>query len=414
MPLPFALDHVNLWLLASADGYTLVDCGYGDAATRALWERHFATTLATAGMRRIVATHCHPDHLGNAAWLAARFACTRRDDARRIPRRARAASTSTRATRPATCARCSRARHGGEHLSALAARGNRYQRRRARGAAIAFDASSTATAVASARIAWRVIPGYGHSPEHAALYAEEPGVLIAGDMLLPRISTNVAVWPGEPDGDPLARFLDSLRALRGACRTRRSSCRRTACRFAASRSASAQLRAHHAARLAELSVPSRRRREPVIGGPDRARSLFRRELDLQQRFFAMGEAIAHLNHLWHAGRLHARASAADGSDPLRRVNATARSPRIIRSDDVHARHHDCSTAAAPPSPLRPGRARRVARLRRRQERQADRRFRGKRTAARTVVMPTSSDSARRSWSWRRRCSPTRASSPRRR
>ena len=70
MPLPFALDHINLWLLREDDGYTLVDCGYGDAATRAVWERHFATTLAHHPIRRIIATHCHPDHVGNAEWLS--------------------------------------------------------------------------------------------------------------------------------------------------------------------------------------------------------------------------------------------------------------------------------------------------------------------------------------------------------
>ena len=67
MPLPFALDHINLWLIAEDDGFTLVDCGFGDAATRAVWERHFATTLAGRPIRRIIATHCHPDHVGNAA-----------------------------------------------------------------------------------------------------------------------------------------------------------------------------------------------------------------------------------------------------------------------------------------------------------------------------------------------------------
>jgi hypothetical protein len=75
MPLPFALNHINLWLLADDDGgTTLVDCGYGDAATRALWERHFATTIGARPIRRIIATHCHPDHVGNARWLSERFA----------------------------------------------------------------------------------------------------------------------------------------------------------------------------------------------------------------------------------------------------------------------------------------------------------------------------------------------------
>ena len=75
MPLPFALDHINLWLLGEGERCTLVDCGYGDAPTRALWERHFADSLGDVPLARIVATHYHPDHLGNAAWLAARFGC---------------------------------------------------------------------------------------------------------------------------------------------------------------------------------------------------------------------------------------------------------------------------------------------------------------------------------------------------
>ena len=75
MPLPFALDHINLWLLAERDGWTAVDCGYGDLITRAHWETHFAKTLGGRPVTRIIATHFHPDHLGNAAWLMERFGC---------------------------------------------------------------------------------------------------------------------------------------------------------------------------------------------------------------------------------------------------------------------------------------------------------------------------------------------------
>ena len=75
MPLPFALDHINLWLLADREGWTQVDCGYGDATTRELWEAHFARSLDGRALTRVVATHYHPDHLGNAAWLTARFGC---------------------------------------------------------------------------------------------------------------------------------------------------------------------------------------------------------------------------------------------------------------------------------------------------------------------------------------------------
>ncbi len=109
MPLPFALDHINLWLLEDGDG---LDAGrhaaIGDATTRALWERHFADDPARqARSSASIATHCHPDHLGNAAWLAERFGCRGDDDARRVPGRARDHSTSARRTARSTPARCS-------------------------------------------------------------------------------------------------------------------------------------------------------------------------------------------------------------------------------------------------------------------------------------------------------------------
>ena len=68
MPLPFALDHINLWILKDGDGFTLVDTGYGVEATWTLWERLFDGVMAGRRVKNIVVTHYHPDHLGSAAW----------------------------------------------------------------------------------------------------------------------------------------------------------------------------------------------------------------------------------------------------------------------------------------------------------------------------------------------------------
>jgi glyoxylase-like metal-dependent hydrolase (beta-lactamase superfamily II) len=192
-------------------------------------------------------------------------------------------------------------------VAALAARGNRYRagapelpqryRRILGGDRLALGERS-----------FTVIPGYGHSPEHAALYAARRNVLISGDMLLPRISTNVSVWPAEPDGDPLGRFLASLASferLPGDALVLPSH----GLPFRGIAARVAELRAHHAARLAELEAALREAGRPMSAG-ELVPVLFRRPLDLQQRFFATGEAIAHLNHLWHAGR--AQRHAGDG------------------------------------------------------------------------------------------------------
>ncbi|MEP6998674.1 MAG: MBL fold metallo-hydrolase [Betaproteobacteria bacterium] len=297
MPLPFALDHINLWLLADGAGWTQVDCGYGNAATRELWQTQFSGILGGKPLARVIATHYHPDHLGNAAWLAARFACPVV-----MPQgeylTAHAISGEHSGYGAAPMSDLLRA-HGlsEEHLAAMNARGNPYRRgvpelpssyqRLAAGDEIRIGAND-----------WRVIPGYGHSPEHASLYCRALDVCISGDMLLPRISTNVSVWPVEPEGDPLRRFLDSLTAfteLPGETRILPSH----GLPFIGAGARVDQLREHHALRLAELEIAAATPKTAAEIVP----VLFRRELDLQQRFFAMGEAIAHLNRLWHGGRV---------------------------------------------------------------------------------------------------------------
>ncbi len=298
MPLPFALDHVNVWRVGGREGDALVDCGIGDGATRALWSSLLAARPAPVST--LVATHYHPDHLGNAAWLGARFglapAMTLGEflQARSVwnDEGPHSLSATTRFLRA----------HGMDdaHAEALAARGNAY-RRGVPELPESFHRLVDGDSLVLGDGRAKVIAGYGHSPEHAALHLAGTGVLLSGDMLLPRISTNVGAWPGEPDGDPLQRFLDSIGRFESLpARTLVLPAHGLPFRGIGLRVAA--LRAHHAARLAELEDFTRGARAPVSAA-DVLPTLFRRELDLQQRFFAMGEAIAHLNHLWHRGRL---------------------------------------------------------------------------------------------------------------
>jgi len=64
MPLPFALNHINLWLLEDGPGWTIVDCGYALPVTETLWRQIFAEQLGGRPVRRIIVTHYHPDHIG--------------------------------------------------------------------------------------------------------------------------------------------------------------------------------------------------------------------------------------------------------------------------------------------------------------------------------------------------------------
>jgi glyoxylase-like metal-dependent hydrolase (beta-lactamase superfamily II) len=309
MPLPFALDHINLWLLADDDGFALVDCGYGDGPTRALWEQHFAAVLAARPLARIVATHCHPDHVGNAAWLSARTgAPVAMTHAEFLTAHALAGQHGGYGAAP-TIALFRKHGMAPEHIAAFDARGNPY-RRGVPELPATFDRLLDGDTRTLGGTAWTVVEGHGHSPEHASLFSRERGVLISGDMLLPKISTNVSVWAPEPDGDPLRRFLDSIAAFETlppdtlVLPSHGLPFRGIPVRVA-------QLRAHHDARLSELAAAVAAAPAPVSAA-DVVPVLFRRELDLQQRYFAMGEAIAHLNRLWRAGRV-VRDVAADGA-----------------------------------------------------------------------------------------------------
>jgi len=305
MPLPFALDHINIWLLADGDGWTQVDCGYGDATTRALWDAHVATTLDGRPLQRVIATHYHPDHLGNAAWLTQRFACPLFMPQAEFLTAQLVAAGVANYSNEAVCDLFHDHGMADSDVAAMRGRGNNY-RRGVPELPATFRRIIPGDGIEVDGKLWRTIGGYGHSPEHIALHCEQQGVCISGDMLLPKISTNVSAGPAERDGNPLGRFLDSIAAFR-TLPPDTLVLPSHGLPFVGAALRVAQLEAHHAARLAEL--------EATVDAPRSAAELlpvlFRRELDLQQRYFAMGEAIAHLNYLWHAGRL-ARKIASDG------------------------------------------------------------------------------------------------------
>ena len=298
MTLPFQLDHINLWMIEGEDDWTLVDSGLGNATTRELWDRLFASTLGAKAVRRVLVTHYHPDHAGNAAWLCARTGATlwmsRGEYLTAHAARHGAAGYSTEAQIALFRANGIDEACG----AALLARGDLYRklvpefpfshRRLLEGERIELGGRG-----------WQVMVGHGHAPEHVSLYCDELNLLISGDMLLPRISTNVAVRAVDPDSNPLRLFLDSIgryRALPADMLVLPSH----GLPFRGAHARIAQLEAHHAERLEAL--------EKACAAAPRAAAdilevLFRRKLDTDQIFFAMGEAIAHLHHLHYDGRL---------------------------------------------------------------------------------------------------------------
>jgi glyoxylase-like metal-dependent hydrolase (beta-lactamase superfamily II) len=213
MPLPMALNHINVWGLEDDDGWAVVDTGMRTDETLAAWRALFASATEQRPLTRVFGTHMHPDHIGMAGWLTRKFNCrlwmTRleylncrvltADTGREAPEEGvlfyRRAGWSTGAIENY------QARFGnfGKSIYALP---DSY-RRITDGEEIRIGAHT-----------WRVIVGTGHSPEHACLYCADLKLLISGDQVLPRISSNVSVHPTEPDADPMREWLESLAKLK--------------------------------------------------------------------------------------------------------------------------------------------------------------------------------------------------------
>jgi glyoxylase-like metal-dependent hydrolase (beta-lactamase superfamily II) len=341
MGLPFALDHINLWLLRDRidgrEGWTIVDCGIASDDTRANWEKVFAERLDGLPVLRVIATHFHPDHLGLAHWLTERWSGRaagpsqgaasplggqRSGDAASAGASpecrlwmsatdfnlARLASSSTVGMGGAAAAAFFGS-HGladEESLAKIRDRADYYPRM------VPIVPSSYRRLMDGMEIdiggrSWRCIAGYGHAPEHMSLFCAEAKLLISGDMVLPRISTNVSVVDVEPEADPLTLYLDSLSVyleLPADTLVLPSHGKP----FTGLHARVDQLREHHDERLAEVIAACRA--EPTHAAGLLA-VLFKRKLDLHQTTFAMGESIAHLNALWLKGELR-RERGADG------------------------------------------------------------------------------------------------------
>jgi glyoxylase-like metal-dependent hydrolase (beta-lactamase superfamily II) len=215
IPLPYKLDHVNIWAVRDGDGWAIVDTGVKTLDSATAWANLLAPESPMAGgkVTRVLVTHMHPDHVGMAGWLTRRFDCrmwmTRLEY---LNCRMLAADCG----REAPEAGIRFYQHAGwtpEQIETYRARFGNFgktlhplpdsYRRLRDGEELTIGAHE-----------WRVVVGTGHSPEHACYYCPELKLLISGDQVLPKISSNVSVYPTEPDANPLGDWLASIAKIK--------------------------------------------------------------------------------------------------------------------------------------------------------------------------------------------------------
>lgn len=297
MPLPLALDHINLYLLEDHDGWWIIDTGIKSKDTQKHWQTIFDTQLRGKPIKAVLATHMHPDHIGQAGWLCDRW---------RVPfymslgEYFSALSFTKTTAKDLSWQAEDYFRSTGlddDFFVKLKAKFSGFQslveplptsyRRLEEGQQLTINGRQ-----------WRVIIGSGHSPEHVCLYCQSLDVLLSGDQLIANISSNVSVMAVEPEANPLDRWLQSLTTLKQfADSTLILPAHKLPFRGAQARVA--QLQQHHATHLQALINACVDKKTAVQLLP----VLFKRKLDSNVLTMALGECVAHLRYLCAQQRL---------------------------------------------------------------------------------------------------------------
>lgn len=211
LPVPGPLKHINVWAVDDGDGVALVDTGLPLDSSRDAWRATFQGPLKGRAITRMIVTHMHPDHLGLAGWLTRKFG-VRLWMTRGEYLTARMLVADVRPEPPEEVVTVWRgAGWDEEQIAAAVAKGwGNFAR------AVHRMPEGYVRVQAGDRLGpWRAVIGSGHSPEHLCLVDEGRRVMISGDQVLPRISSIVSTSTIEPEGDPLAEWLESLARLRG-------------------------------------------------------------------------------------------------------------------------------------------------------------------------------------------------------
>ncbi|CEJ14824.1 Hydroxyacylglutathione hydrolase [bacterium YEK0313] len=299
LPLPFRLNHVNIYLIEDGDGWAVLDTGIDDQVTRDAWEALVAGPLKGRRLTRLIVTHFHPDHIGLAGWLARRF------DMPLLTSQTSYLSCLNISLKPnaldAKLYRDFYLSHGlGQELTELVAtQGSEYLH-------MVSDLPGTFLRLVAGdqlKIGGRVFAvrsGDGHAAEQIMLHSAEDKVLFVADQVLAKITPNVSVWAVDPHGDPLGLFLRSLRLLKAEIPPDTLVLPGHQLPFIGLDLRSQQLIAHHESRCAALIDACR---DKPRSAAELIPFMFTRKLDAHQTSFAFSEVLSHVNYTLNQGEL---------------------------------------------------------------------------------------------------------------
>ena len=294
LPLPFRLDHVNIYLIEDGQGFALIDTGIDNQTTRELWDTLLSGLLQGRPLTRVISTHCHPDHMGLAGWL-----CRRLDLELYASQTEYLDALTIRLDPGALDAEPYRGfylSHGlSEHQTALLLGRGLHYLRMVSELPRTFNRLMAEETLEIGGRRFEIITGGGHSSEQAMLYCREGGFILSADQVLAKISPNISVEAINPNGDPLGAYLRSLAALKQSLPADTLALPGHNLPFVGLHGRIDELIAHHQNRCAAIL-------QAVEAGESSAVGLvpvvFGRPIeDPHQMSFAFGEALAHVNYL---------------------------------------------------------------------------------------------------------------------
>jgi glyoxylase-like metal-dependent hydrolase (beta-lactamase superfamily II) len=299
MPLPFRLNHVNIYLIEDGDGWAVLDAGIGNDTTRAIWEALVTGPLAGRRLTRAIISHYHPDHIGLAGWLAQRFELPLL-----MSQTSYLGCLNISLSPGALDARPYRDFYSRNGLDAkttdiVATQGHGYLKM----VTPLPPTFSRVVAGDTLRIggrAFAALSGDGHAPEQIMLHNAAEKLFLAADQVIAKISPNVSVWAVDPSGDPLGLYLRSLKSLRRHLPEDTLVLSGHQLPFYGAHTRIDELIAHHEIRCAAIEDSCRTTPRSVA---DLVPVIFHHPLDPHQMSFAFSEVFAHVNYMIGEGRL---------------------------------------------------------------------------------------------------------------
>ena len=299
IPLPYRLDHVNVYLIRDGEAWALVDTGINTPEARAAWDTLFTRTLPDLKISRVIVTHHHPDHIGLAGWICERFgAALMTSQTAYMSSRVLSLAPQETGLRQYFDFYVSQGMNE-ESAGLVAIQGSEYLRR-VSDLPLTFLRLVQSDKIAIGDSEYRVITVDGHAPEQIMLYNDKDRLLFAADQVIERISPNVSVFANEPNGDPLGHFLRSLRLMRQELPNDVLVLSGHGRPFRGLHERCLDLERHHEERCQRI-------RDACLGGrqsvADLVPILFPRPLDPHQMSFAFTETLAHVNRLMRRSEL---------------------------------------------------------------------------------------------------------------